>query len=279
MNAEQISAEAGRMGRRAGRKAKHSDTLDHAVRLGLIAYGVVHLLIAYLAGQLVFGHHSGSPSGTGALSQLAGQPFGQILLWIIGVGFFALVVWQLTEALLGHRDQDGMKRLFARLGSAGKAVVYGVLGFSALKLAVGGGSSGSGTDTMTARLMSLPAGPVLVGVVAAVILAIAAGHVYTGLTVDFRDKMKLKGNTGLSGRINVGLGMAGYVTKGLALSIVAALFGYAAGTHDPQKSGGLDQALKSLLDEPFGAPLLLLIALGLACYGLFCFAWARHLDR
>jgi hypothetical protein len=57
------------------------------------------------------------------------------------------------------------------------------------------------------------------------------------------------------------------------------LFLYAAITHDPQKSGGLDEALRELLQKPFGAPLLVAVALGFACYGLFCFAWARHLDR
>jgi hypothetical protein len=54
---------------------------------------------------------------------------------------------------------------------------------------------------------------------------------------------------------------------------------YAALTHDPQKSGGLDQALHRVLQEQFGAPALVVIAIGLACYGLFCFAWARHFDR
>lgn len=276
MNANQMSAKADR----AGRRAEHSDVLDHAVRVGLVAYGLVHLLIAYLAGQMALGNHEGSASGQGALSQLAQQPFGEILLWIIGVGFFALVVWQLIEAVLGHRDDDGAKRVVTRLGSAGKAAVYAVLGISAITIAAGGGSSGgSGTDSMTAKLMSLPAGPVLVFVVGLVVLAIAGGHVYQGFTEDFRDKMNIKGNTGTSGRVNVGVGKVGYVSKGVALGIVAGLFCYAAVTHDPQKSGGLDQALKTVLDQPFGAPLLVLIAIGLACYGLFCFAWARHLDR
>ena len=47
----------------------------------------------------------------------------------------------------------------------------------------------------------------------------------------------------------------------------------------PDKSGGLDVALHKVLQQPFGGPMLFLIAAGFACYGLFCFAWARHLDR
>lgn len=275
MNAGEASAKADQV----GRKAEDSEVLDHAVRVGLVAYGIVHLLIAWLAMQLAFGESAGAASGSGALSELAQKPFGQVLLWIVGVGFFALVVWQVLEAIFGHRDEDGAKRLLKRLASAGKAVVYGTLGVSALKLAMGGGSSGGSTDTMTARLMAAPFGPVLVAVVGAVVLAVAAAHVYKGFSEDFRDKLEAEGNTGRSGKLYTVLGKVGYVSKGVALAVVGGLFVYAALTHDPQKSGGLDQALRTVLQQPFGAPLLVLIALGLACYGLFCFAWARHLDR
>jgi hypothetical protein len=61
-----------------------------------------------------------------------------------------------------------------RVTSAGKAVVYAVIATSALKVALGEGSRGSekSTDTMTAKLMDLPAGQVLVGLVGAGIIAV-----------------------------------------------------------------------------------------------------------
>ena len=91
--------------------------------------------------------------------------------------------------------------------------------------------------------------------------------------------MSHQGRTGRVGRAYVLLGVVGYVSRGIAIGLVGALFIYAALTHDPQKSGGLDQALQEVLAQPFGAPALVLMALGLACFGLFCFAWARHIDR
>jgi hypothetical protein len=33
-----------------------------------------------------------------------------------------------------------------------------------------------------------------------------------------------------------------------------------------------------VLQQPFGQLLLVLIALGIGCYGLFCFARARHFN-
>ena len=53
------------------------------------------------------------------------------------------------EAVFGHRDEDGGKRVFKRVVSAVKAVIYGTLGVSALKVAIGSGSSGGGTDSTT----------------------------------------------------------------------------------------------------------------------------------
>jgi type IV secretory pathway VirB2 component (pilin) len=75
------------------------------------------------------------------------------------------------------------------------------------------------------------------------------------------------------------LGKVGYISKGVAFVIVGGLFVAAGVTHEPKKSGGLDDALRTVLQQPFGPFLLILIAAGIACYGLFCFARARHLAK
>ena len=91
--------------------------------------------------------------------------------------------------------------------------------------------------------------------------------------------MRHEGTVGGNGRIYLVLGMLGYVGKGLAIALVGLLFGYAAVTHDAQRFGGLDQALHEVLRTPFGVPVLLAIAAGLGCFGVFCAPLARHLDR
>ena len=54
--------------RAMARGTERSDWLDVAARIGLVAYGVVHLVIAWLAVQLAVGDRSGSP-----LSESAGD--------------------------------------------------------------------------------------------------------------------------------------------------------------------------------------------------------------
>lgn len=164
MGAEELGSTA----RAAGREAEESATLDHAVRVGLVSYGVVHLLLAWLMLQLALGTRSADVSTSGALHELAGDAFGRVLLVVLAGGFAALVLWQLLDALVGHRQEHGMRRWFRRAVSLGRAVIYGALAVSAAKIAVGAGSAGGGTrpDTITARLMEVPYGRLLVAATA-----------------------------------------------------------------------------------------------------------------
>ncbi|RYY52006.1 MAG: DUF1206 domain-containing protein, partial [Comamonadaceae bacterium] len=148
--------------RSTARKAADSDALDGAIRFGLVAYGLVHLLIAWLGFQLALGDNEGEASSSGAMHQLAEQPFGGALIWAVAAGMGVLVLWRLLEAAVGHRRDDGAKRWWLRAASLGKAVIYGAVGYSAVKVSVGTGS-GSGGRSTTARLMDLPAGTWIVG--------------------------------------------------------------------------------------------------------------------
>jgi len=255
------------------------DALDAGVRVGLVSYGVVHLLLAWLALQLAFGDREGKASGSGAFRQLAETDLGRISLFVVAAGLAALVVWELVEAAVGHRDEKGAKRTGQRLVSVAKASVFMTLGFYAVRIALGaGGGSGGGTDSLTARLMSQPFGQLLVGLVGVVILVVAGSLAYLGWTEKFIENLS-GGHSRNEGRAYRWLGKVGHLSKAIAFSIVGGLFVYAAWTHDPDKSGGLDQALLQILEQPFGPVLLGAVAVGIACYGLFCFAWARHLDR
>lgn len=261
--------------RSLGTQARDQDWIDHAARVGLVTYGVVHLLIGWLAVQLAFGNSDDAASSNGALKQLAEQPFGTALLWLVAIGMFLLTLWQGLEAVAGHRDEDGAKRWFKRAVSAGKAVIYVVLGVSAVKTATGSGSSG-GTDSTTATIMQLPGGQVLVGLVALAIIGVGVALVHRAWSEKFRKHLDAEGN---QYDAFVWFGKAGYTAKGVSLGVVGVLFGQAAITHDAKESGGLDQALQEVVQQPFGPVLLTAIALGIACYGLFCFAQARHLSR
>lgn len=263
-----------------------SDVLDHGVRAGLIAYGIVHLVVAWMGVQLALGDSGGKASQTGALQQLAENGAGRLSLYAAALGFAALVIWQGAEAVVGHKSEDGGKRIFKRAASGVKAVVYATLAFSSVTIASGSGSGGgskggskSGTDGYTAQLMSAPGGQILVGLVGLAIVGAGGYLAYKGVAQKFTKRIKTEGTSGDTRKPVIVLGTVGYVAKGVALAAIGLLFVTAALQHDASESGGLDQALHTLQQQPFGRPLLIGVALGFGCYGVFCFFWARYLDR
>jgi hypothetical protein len=263
----------------AARSAHESPWLDRAIQVGLVAYGVVHLMVGWLALQLAFGEKGESASNAGALHALAEQPLGGVLIWAIAVGMTLLVLWRLLEFAFGYPEvSDEGKRWRKRLTSLGKAVIYGVLGWSAVKVAVGDGSKG-GTDSMTAKVMDLPGGQFIVGAVGLAVIAYGVALMVRGWTEKFTEHLDAQGQSGKDGSAYIMLGKVGYIAKGIAIALVGGLFCYAAVQHEPKKSGGLDQALQTVLEYPFGQAILVAIGVGIACYGLFCFARAKHLSR
>jgi hypothetical protein len=190
----------------------------------------------------------------------------------MGIGLFTLVIWQVLEATIGREESGRDGRLRRRLSSAGRAAVYLGLGILAIGVAMGnGGGSGSGEETVSTRLMALPFGRFLVGAVGIAVIAVGISQIVKGVKQNFTEDL----DSGVSPMVRR-LGTFGYCAKGVALSIVGVLFGYAALTYDPEKAGGLDAALDAIRRQPFGTVLLVVMALGLASFGVFCFVWARR---
>ena len=162
---------------------------ENAIRVGLAAYGIMHILIGWLGLQLAFGDRQGAPNQQGALHILAQQPGCAVLLWITGLGLFVLSLWQLLEALWGHTKDKGGMRALERIGSVGKVVLYAVLGYSAIKTAAAG-SSITDEHSLTRKLLQLPVGQLIVMAIGAVIVAVAAILAHRGLTTSFDKRLR-----------------------------------------------------------------------------------------
>jgi hypothetical protein len=257
----------------ASQQAMDSKPFRILLTVGLVAYGVVHILIGWIALQIAWFGGGEEASQKGALTEIAGGPFGATLLWITVIGLFALTIWQVIEAIWGHRDRPaGFKRIRRRLGSAGRAVAYAAIAVAAISTLRGTAqSSDSKEEGWTARLLSAPFGRVLVIALGIAIVVLGVRLARRGITKKFTDDL-----AGGVGQEVIRLGQAGYIVKGVAYLVVGGLFGWAAITYDAGKAGGLDDALRTVRDAPLGSILLTLMALGLVCFGVYCFFWARH---
>ncbi|WP_372453080.1 DUF1206 domain-containing protein [Streptomyces avidinii] len=246
-------------------------------RCGLLARGVLYVLVGVLALRLAFGDSGGKEADRqGALQELAGKPFGSGLVWAVGIGLVGMMLWHLSEAVFGAAGPDGDKPL-KRLAAAGRTVFYAVVAFSVLAFAAdGGGHSGDQQSRdATARALELPAGQWLVGAAG---LGIAIAGVVIGVQAARRTFRKHLAMGGVSESVRKAVGFLG-VTGGLARGALFAAAGgfvvYAAMHFDPAQAKGMDDTLRSFTATPAGPWLLVAVAVGLVLFGAFSWAMAR----
>ncbi len=260
---------------RAAHATKNSSAFRAVARAGFAASGVVHVLIGIIAISLATGGSGGEQADqSGALQQLASAPGGVFLLWAAAVSLAALGVWHLLSAFLDQSVSSGGDRAKHMVKNGAKGIVYLAIAFSAGVFAAGGSAnSSSSTSSLTADLLAVPGGVFLVVVIGLVMIGIAGYLVFKGVTRRFERDLRVPG--GAAGRAVRVLGTVGYVARGLALAAVGVLFLVGAVTNDPEKSTGLDGALRSFIDLPAGVVVLILIGAGWIAYGVYAFFRAR----
>jgi hypothetical protein len=259
----------------SARGASSSSAMKGAARFGLASRAFVYVVIGWLAVQIARGHGSHEANSRGALAEIAQQPFGVVLLWVMAIGFAAYAIWRVSEARFGTAT-DGEK-LGPRLVSLVRGVIYA--GFCVATVSFIAGTSKQGQSqqqtTATARVMSHTGGRWLVAVIGVVVVVVGLGMVLQGITRKFEKNLRLAELSRTTRTIVVRLGVIGTIARGLVFAIAGALVVEAAVTFKPGKSTGLDGALRDLADRPYGPWLLGTLALGLIAFGLYGFAAAR----
>ncbi|MFC5061765.1 DUF1206 domain-containing protein [Actinomycetospora atypica] len=248
-------------------------------RVGLVGYGLVHVLIGVIAVHVAVAG-GGQPDQQGALGSLLGNPVGVAVVVVLVVGLLAFALWQGMAAAAGFRWTSGGVRFRKRVGAGAKTVAVLGVALAGARLLVGsGGSSSASSEAATGGLLALPAGRLLVVAVGVVVLVVAGATAYTGIARNFSDDLDYDRLPDHLRRPVEVLGVAGHVARALAFAVVGVLFGVAALADDATRAGGLDQALTALAAQPYGPLLLLAVALGFVAFGVYTFAeaWCRRI--
>ena len=259
---------------REGRRA-----VDRLARLGLGARGVVYLLVAWIALRIALLHSGQEADRQGAMQQIAHNTPGKVVLVLMAVGFFGYAAWRTVQAVTGFPDSDGAKEWVKRAVSAGRALLYLAFAYSAARTALSG-QSGSGSDrtskTATAGVLAHQGGRALV-------IAAGAGFVIAGIALAVRGVMRTFESHLDTGRMGektqtvvATLGVAGQTARGVIFAIVGGFLIDAAVSYDPHKARGLDGALRALGQPTAGRLLLVVVALGLACFGAYSLAESKY---
>jgi hypothetical protein len=257
------------------RRADHSPVMNGLARAGLTARGIIYLLIGLVAILVAFGHSSQQADQQGALQLLAGKPYGLVALVLLGVGFAAYALWRLSEAAFGVTgDGNGAG---SRLKSLARAVIYAFFAFLTFEV-IAGRASGSQTQKqqdITAKVMQHAGGRWLVGIVGLIVVICGLVLITEGIRRKFMKYLQTAQMSRRTRRVVKVLGVIGTIARGVVFGIAGILVIEAAVTHDVGKSGGIDKALLTLRDQPFGKFLLAVAALGLIIFGIYGLCEAR----
>ena len=240
------------------------ETFETLTRVGFAARGLLYLVIAWL---LISAGRASDMSG--AMEYLASDRT-RVLLIAMLLGFVAYGLWRLADAALdseGHGD-DG-KGLVKRAGAAGSGIVYLFLAYQAYKLLNGsGGSSGGGTQDGAQKVLELPGGPLLLGIAAAILFGAGVWQLVKAAKASFLKHLDPQAAQEKWVKL---FGQLGYGARGVIFMVTGFFLAKAALSDRASEAGGMEQALAWM-----SSPMNIIVAAGLALFGIFSLVEARH---
>lgn len=257
-----------------------TDWFKRLARLGMVARGVLYIVVALLALRIATGDFDERADKQGALQAVVRQPLGKVLVAVLAAGFAGYALWRFVEAAIGPRDeQDARKAALKRLGYAARGLIYAGLFATASLLLVGadeGEGRESATTDWTARVLGWPGGRLLVGAAG---LVVVGGGLYVGwrgLRQKFAKKLKGYEMEPSERKWILRLGTVGNIARMVVFALIGVLLVVAALQADAYEAAGIDGALRRLAAREFGPAVLSGVALGLAAFGLYSLAEARY---
>jgi Domain of Unknown Function (DUF1206) len=265
-------------------RARSSRAFSRLARAGIGARAVIYSLLAFMTADIALTRHSpASPSGTGALSEVAKQPAGRPLLVLLGVGLAGYAAWRLLQ-VVSHGETHGEKRpasVLQRAGWAAIACLYLLLCWRAAELAVNpgfgaGGGASQQPQPFVAMVLRWPGGPGWVGLAGAGVAVGGICLVVWGCVHDYSKTLDTRRLGRLSYRIARATGMAGEAVRGALVALVAVYLLQAAVKDDPSRAKSLGGALYSFDRLVMGPALLLVATLGLVCFVAYSLFEAKY---
>jgi hypothetical protein len=260
-------------------QAKHKigSWVETYARIGIAAKGVVYILVGVLAAMAVFGLCGQTGGKQDAFRFVLEQPFGQLLLGLIILGLLGYVSWRFIQAFKNPEN----KKMSDRIGFFASGVAYlliAIAGAGMLIPSLSNGSSssgGQGNETLAAKILEQPFGQVLLGIVAAIVIGKGVYQVYRAISGKFKGSIQENQMSTEERHIYMRTGRVGYLARGVVFGILGYFLVLAATQANASRAGGTGDVF-SFLSSNGGPYVLAIVAIGLACYGIFMFVKSRY---
>ena len=257
--------------------------MGQLIRLGYIVRGIIYFLPGLIALRLALANAGASSAGitpSGAVELIAQQPLGRVLMLPIAVGLAAYALWGGARAIFDPLDRGkSTKGVLMRLGYLTSAVAFAGLFLAALKFVSGSSAHVIGDADWTVALLAKPAGRWIVGIIGVCWIA-GAGitQMVIGWKGLFESDLKEEIMSSTERHWAIRLGRIGITARGVVFTIIGFLLVGVALNTNPSHARGMDGALLTLSQQPFGRLLIAAAALGLMAFGVFsmmCARWMR----
>lgn len=252
--------------------------LETVAQWGWIAKAIVYTLMGLAAVQIALQTSSSDENASpdGSIKALANVPFGRTILAVLTIGLLLYAVWRgLSVAVITGTD---IKDWAYRVGYAFSGIFYLLLAYSAGKAAITGiePEESSTVEDLSRSVMEVTAGRTMVGLAGVATIAVGVFFaVHKGAQRSFADHLdgvdESPGRNAPKRRALLISGIVGWIGRGIVTVLVGFFVLRASIQFDPDEARGFDKALREVAGSASGSTLVLVAALGLIAYGVFCF--------
>jgi hypothetical protein len=257
-------------------------------RLGCVSIGTVYVLVGALALLALSGRATGWADEDRMVHVVMDLPGGPIVIWTIVVGLAGYVLWRTVEVVtdpyeFGSHRWGIAKRTAIGLGALG----YGLIAFSAARIATGNGRTGGGESaeeehqTLVAQVLAWPAGEWWIGAAGLILAAVGIGQFWLVVREAYTMEIRLEERSRRMRNFIRFLAWYGYSARGVILGVLGYFLVRSAVRHDPEEAGDTDTAFDFIGGGLVGDSAFFLVALGTIAYGVFMYlnAWYYQFEK
>lgn len=245
-------------------------------RVGYASKGLVYVVVGVLAAMTALGSGGRTTDGRGAMSMILQQPFGRAIIAVSIAGLLGYAVWRFIAAWRDteHRG-NSFKGIALRIGQVGSGVIGIGLAMQAWRVLDGNiGESEAAREWIT-RLFAAPAGRWLVGLTGLGVIANALFQFKKASASDINKHLHLyRIDDDWHGWISK-MSRFGLAARGVVFLVIGWFVVVAALRFSGRPVKGIDGALDTLADQPYGLAVLGVISFGLIAYGCMQLVNAR----
>lgn len=254
-------------------------------RLGYVSKGLMYVIVGVAAALAVVKIGGRVRGARGALSLLVAQPLGRLIVAVVAVGLCGFILRRFIQIFVPPTTGTPPKpimRVLRRTGYALSGLAHIGIALIALGLLLGLTSASPDAKTATRGWTTLivrwrPLNGWLVLLIGLALAGVAVFYFYKAVSRRFTVDLEVEHMSRKVKGMAFVCGVAGYAGRGLAFLITGSFLVYAGWHAEDAESRRVGDILGTLEAQPFGTWILIMVAVGLICYGMYLLFAARYL--